>query len=749
MSQNYDFRTLSPLEFEAFCINLTAAELGLPFETFAEGRDRGIDGRYEHEGRTIIVQAKHFRNSTWAKLEKAAEDESRNLKILNPDRYIFTTSQPLSPDRKDKLKAALDHRSVSVGDIWGQTELNALLQKHPDVERRNIKLWMSSTEVLRTLLNNHIIVASQAILFDIKRTMKIYVATRAVGQALETLDKRRCLIISGPPGAGKTTLSQVLAAKHVSEGWKLVSIMNVEDGWRAFQEDERQLFLFDDFLGKIDLERSLSGNEQESLNKFFQHVGRSTNKRLILTSRSYILEAAREKSETLDEVRVRLAEQVLQLSAYSRVERGLILYNHLYHSDIDDKAIEALIDSNCLGRIIDHRNYMPRLIEWMTDRLRVNDVAPEDYPAAFIATLENPTKIWEKPFRHISKQANVLLFSLFASDDFMSFRGNGVSFARLMPFFCRALRGFGLTSGDGIGGNALEETLREINSSFVTVHEGRVNFVNPSLQDFLKTRICDSNILAVLIAASGSHDATVRLWNIARSMPADIARDLAAKVISSIRSGWLAGKMQVSDFFDLIDSLGSKSHDWTLVDDLRRSNWVRLTWNPADLPAFISKLQHYHNPNIPEIATYVRFFYRELFQFVKNSPSLRELTLLAENLTEHPIATSQAFKALFKKAATLEIESLEIPDREDETGRLAEDWLKAIDKIENYLPLDIEEKKNELDQFVDSWHTYLANRSGDYLSGSIGSARPDYRSADQSDAILTPLFQDLKTEVKP
>ncbi|MBY5700558.1 restriction endonuclease [Rhizobium leguminosarum] len=132
MSQNYDFKTLSPPEFEALCVELTAAELELPFETFAEGRDRGIDGRNEHDGRNIIVQAKHFRNSTWENLQKAAEDESKNLKTLNPERYIFTTSQPLTPDRKEKLKTALNHPSVSVGDIWGQTELNALLQKHPD-----------------------------------------------------------------------------------------------------------------------------------------------------------------------------------------------------------------------------------------------------------------------------------------------------------------------------------------------------------------------------------------------------------------------------------------------------------------------------------------------------------------------------------------------------------------------------------------------------------------------------------------
>ncbi|WP_409999409.1 hypothetical protein [Rhizobium leguminosarum] len=578
--------------------------------------------------------------------------------------------------------------------------------------------------------------------------MKVYVATRAVGQALRTLDERHCLIISGPPGAGKTTLSQVLAAKHVGEGWKLVSIMNVDDGWQAFQEDERQLFLFDDFLGKIGLESILSGNEQESLNKFFQHVGRSANKRLILTSRSYILEAAREKSETLDNIRVRLAEQILVLSAYSRLERGMILYNHLYHSDICDKAIAALINNTWLSRIIDHKNYMPRLIEWMTDRLGYGHVEADAYPAAFIAALENPSEIWEKPFKHISEPARVLLFSLFASDNFMAFRGNGVPLDGLMPFFSRALDGFGLTSGARIGGNVFEETLREINSSFVAVHEGRVNFVNPSLQDFLSARIRDEKILAVLIAASRSHKTTERLWSFAQFMPPDTARSLAAAVMSSIRSGRLEGEMPVGDFFDLVQSLGSKGHDWTLIDDLRRRYWVQLTWEAADLPAFIEKLQQGWNYRIPE-ATYARFFCRELFYFLRGYPDLKDLTLLAENLAEHPIVTSQAFKELFEEVATYRIVSLEILDHEDETGRQVQDWLAAIEKIETYHPLPIEAKKKELTEFVEGWLTYVGNRDNNYLSGSVRSSWREYGTAETSDAILNTLFEELKREIRP
>jgi hypothetical protein len=39
----YDFRTLSPLDFEELVRDLLQAELGIMFESFKPGKDQGID----------------------------------------------------------------------------------------------------------------------------------------------------------------------------------------------------------------------------------------------------------------------------------------------------------------------------------------------------------------------------------------------------------------------------------------------------------------------------------------------------------------------------------------------------------------------------------------------------------------------------------------------------------------------------------------------------------------------------------
>lgn len=746
MSQNYDFSTLSPPEFEALCVDLAGVELGGRFETFAEGRDQGIDGRSVRDGETFIVQVKHFRSSSWGKLESAAKKEHEKLKDRDPTRYLFATSQPLTPLQKDKLVAALDHPSVSLGDIWGRTELNALLQKHGRVEERHIKLWMASTAILRRLLNSNIAAQTKAALFDVDRTIKIYVATKAVDDALETLEKSHSLIISGAAGAGKTTLSQFLAAKHIAHGWELVYVTSIEEAWRAYTEDATQLFLFDDFLGKIGLESSMSAREQESLNSFIRLLKRSDSTRLILTSRSYILETAREKSETLDDIRQKLIEQVLELSPYSDHERALILYNHLYYSDISDEAITALVDSGAIKTIITHRNYMPRLIESMTDNIRVSGIAPRDYPREFIYALNHPDKIWEKPFRHLSQRARALLVSLFASNDFESFRGNGVPIGQLIPFFDRVFEGFGLGATVGIGEKPFEEALRETISSFIAVHDGRLNFVNPSLQDFLNMTIRDRKILEVLLNSSRSYGTTVRLWQSARDLHYYERKALASITISSIKSNLPSGRQSAEAFFDFLKELLSMDYGSSLVDHLRRFSSVRLTWETVDLPSFIQKLEDGYYPYHLKPKTGARFLRLELYRFVSSYPPLEDLALLGERLAEHPISGLDAIRERFEDVATYAVETLELPDDEDESARKSEDWLAAIEKIERFCPLAVDEKKTQLQSFLDGYGMYLANRESDYRFGPTKSILPEFRYTDRSEDFFADMFTTLKAD---
>ena len=46
---------------------------------------------------------------------------------------------------------------LNTADILGKAELNALLTKYSEVERKHFKLWLSSINLLDTFLNNDVL----------------------------------------------------------------------------------------------------------------------------------------------------------------------------------------------------------------------------------------------------------------------------------------------------------------------------------------------------------------------------------------------------------------------------------------------------------------------------------------------------------------------------------------------------------------------------------------------------------------
>jgi HJR/Mrr/RecB family endonuclease len=65
---DYDFRSLSPFDFELLCRDLLQKHLGVYLESFSIGRDQGIDLRAKPEKENIIVQCKHYADSGFTAL---------------------------------------------------------------------------------------------------------------------------------------------------------------------------------------------------------------------------------------------------------------------------------------------------------------------------------------------------------------------------------------------------------------------------------------------------------------------------------------------------------------------------------------------------------------------------------------------------------------------------------------------------------------------------------------------------------
>ncbi|MEJ0011497.1 MAG: restriction endonuclease [Bauldia sp.] len=261
---SYDFANLNWADFEDLVRDLIGRELGLRFEAFASGPDGGMDGRHSDAGETIL-QAKHYVGSTYAQLTSRMKIERKAIEQLAPSRYVLATSRPLSPANKKKLADIIGPSLQSESDIFSPADLNALLRRYPDIEKANFKLWLTSAAVLDRIVHAGANAFNSITSDGITAKLRVYAANPSLTQASSILDAQHILIISGPPGVGKTTLAEVLAFAHMAQGWDLVAIRDLEDGFASIVDAKKQVFLFDDFLGKVALDRRALSHKDSDL----------------------------------------------------------------------------------------------------------------------------------------------------------------------------------------------------------------------------------------------------------------------------------------------------------------------------------------------------------------------------------------------------------------------------------------------------------------------------------------------------
>ena len=313
--------------------------------------------------------------------------------VLAPQRYILMTSVKLTPNRKDKIATALGSWIQSPNDVMGKHDIAGLLARHSDVERRHIKLWLTSSEVLDALLNSGIFNRSEDTLEQAKRQMRLWVHNPSFTRARDILDTNRVCVIAGAPGIGKTMLANVLSADYASRGYQLVAISDdIDEGDRSWRSNSRQLFLYDDFLGHVTYgELHLRKNEQSRLASFLRRVRDSENKRFLLTTREYILSEALRRYERLSDVDLANSKSIVSLEDYTHLIRARILYNHLFFSSIPQQLKIALLPKKRYWDVIRHRNYNPRVIEHAVSLVGADSLSPDEFVCNTFATLDDPT----------------------------------------------------------------------------------------------------------------------------------------------------------------------------------------------------------------------------------------------------------------------------------------------------------------------------------------------------------------------
>ena len=398
--------------------------------------------------------------------------------------------------------------------IYGKDDLNNLLGQNSEIESRYYKLWLASTTVLERILKSAIQNRTQTELEDIHKRMKFYVQNLSYSHAKKILDDHHYCIISGVPGIGKTTLANTLFVDFVQQGFEPVRIYNsVNEAFEMLKPEVRQVFYFDDFLGTTAFnEFSLERNEDKVLLTLLKAISNGSGvKKLILTTRDYILNQAELKCEPLSSSDLKAYFCTVSLRSYTRFNRAEILYNHIYFSDLDENSIAEILRDRTYLNIIDHPNYNPRIIEWMT-QFKKRWSSQASFAEAFFEALDEPTEVWRYAFeRHLSLPSRHLLLVLLTLPDFVKLDDLELVF---QDFHTVKSKIFGFVMGD----TDFRDALDEVEGTFININSWYDNSLvikvaNPSVRDFLDVYLSE-NLLNVpfLVETAKLFSQLVWLW---------------------------------------------------------------------------------------------------------------------------------------------------------------------------------------------------------------------------------------------
>ncbi len=487
----FNLENLNDYEFELLCKDIMQVKLGCSLYTFPKGPDGGVDICDSQQNPNIIIQVKHYINSKYTDLIRSLKNEVQKVQKLCPKEYYICSGLKLTKKQKNEIFSLFQDYMKDCSYIIDSIEINDFLseQDNSDIVNKHYKLWLCSSSVLYLLNNKNVFIDCEELICDIEKEAPLFVQTNTYFQAKKKLQESGIIILVGAPGVGKSTISKMLLLYYANERYavRYTSDNDISSIKKALSIDpnKKEIILLDDFLGQHYLK--IKDSQPNELKVLLSYVKKNPNKKIILNSRITIINEATQTyinfKALMDENRGN--KYLIDLDKMSDLEKAKILYNHIYFRNLPKKYILQIKNNKNYFRIIKHKNYNPRIIEYVTMENNYERVLPNKYFEYIITKLDSPADVWRDEFRNrLSEPDRILINTLY------SLTNTGIDISILEKSFNRRIRKE-LSIDTSI--NTFRNVINRLGDSLLKLTEerGKINVaaINPSINDYVNADI--------------------------------------------------------------------------------------------------------------------------------------------------------------------------------------------------------------------------------------------------------------------
>ena len=396
--------TLGWKAFQDLCAQICEEVLQRPVAIYREAQDGGQDAVFLFKKSKKItatgtVQCK-FTSDPRRRLklnDLAGEKNSVNELVAKgeADTYYYITNMGIDAPVAADIRKELKSLGVINPEVFGREWISQKVRESSRLRALVPRVYGLGD--LSTILDERRAEQTQALLGHLLPTLSVYVPTAAHRQAVRILKEHGIVLLLGPPATGKSMLAAILSTSALDDG-----------NHRCFQVDSPQELLkywnpnepggfywIDDAFGPNQLREDYVDEWIAMMSKV--KAATSRGNRFVLTSRSHIWNAAKQKLATRNHPLFADKTAIVDVGSLSPEERSQILYNHIKAGN-QSKAWKKQV-KQYLGDLSKKTNLLPEIARRLGNK---------NYTSGFSLSLNKLVEFVAEPMEYLEETISEL-----------------------------------------------------------------------------------------------------------------------------------------------------------------------------------------------------------------------------------------------------------------------------------------------------------------------------------------------------